>query len=257
MDPQPLRPFGRTATILLFGMPTLGLFGVYYGLMPVFLRAGWLPFYAYAAAFAPLFAGMIVAAMIGYRLENRPFTRHHFQSRFRLYGLTARDWLWSIGIFLATLALFLLLQPVTGWLIGSGVVPLPPNLPAFLDPAVEATAVLYDQAAGGVQGNWTFLLTSLLLLVLNVVGEELWWRGYILPRQEVASGESVWLLHGIGWTLFHAALWWNLLNLLPLTLGLVFVVSRRRNTTGGLLIHTLHKIDFFLVTIPLFLWGVS
>jgi membrane protease YdiL (CAAX protease family) len=257
LEEDGIRPFTATTTILLFTVPTLALFAVYYAVMPALIRAGWLPFYAYAFAFSLLFVGMIVAALIGFRLEGHQLSFTKLATRFRLNRMNRQDWLWTIGAFLAALALFFLVQPLSARIIQSGWIPLPKSLPAFLDPSVAVTAVVFDEAVGGVQGNWAFLLTSLLVLILNVVGEELWWRGYILPRQELSSGKATWLLHGILWILFHAALWWNLLNLLPLTMGLVYVASRRRSTTVGIVTHILHKTDFFLVTIPLFLSGVG
>ena len=250
------RPFGLIASIFLFGIPTLALFGVYYGVMPLLIRMGWLPFYAYAFAFSLLFIGLLIAAFVGYRVEGNPLTWHDFAQRFRLRRMNRQDWLWTFGGFFVGLVLFFVIQLVTTWLLRNGWIPLPHNLPAFLHP-VRATAVLYDEAAGGVQNNWAFLLTSIVLLILNVLGEELWWRGYILPRQELAFGESTWWIHGLMWTLFHAALWWNLLNLLPLTMTLVYVAARRHSTTTGIVSHALHKTDFFLVTIPLFLFGVQ
>lgn len=73
--------------------------------------------------------------------------------------------------------------------------------------------------------------------MINVVGEELWWRGYILPRQALAFGALTWLVHGLLWTLFHAYKWWDLVGLLPLSLGLSWVVLHRENNTPGLIIH--------------------
>ena len=250
------RPFGIIPSIFLFGIPTLGLFFVYYGLMPMFISMGWLPFYAYAFAFALLFIGLIIAALVGYWLEADGFTWSHFAQRFRLRRMNRKDWLWTFSGFFIGLALFFAIQLITTWLLQNDWIPLPNNLPAFLHP-ITATAVLYDEAAGSVQSNWAFLITSIVLLILNVLGEELWWRGYILPRQELAFGKNTWWIHGILWTLFHAALWWNLLNLLPLTMSLVYVAVRRRSTTTGIVSHALHKTDFFLVTIPLFLFGVQ
>jgi membrane protease YdiL (CAAX protease family) len=80
-------------------------------------------------------------------------------------------------------------------------------------------------------------LVYLAILVLNIVGEEFWWRGYVLPRQELVHGRWTWLVHGVLWTLFHAPFWWNLVLLLPSTLSLSFVTSRLRNTTPGLIAH--------------------
>jgi hypothetical protein len=59
------------------------------------------------------------------------------------------------------------------------------------------------------------------------------------------------------WTAFHAALWWNLVNLLPLALGLAYVAARRKSTTVGIVTHALHKLDFFIVALPLSLFGIG
>jgi hypothetical protein len=42
-----------------------------------------------------------------------------------------------------------------------------------------------------------------------------------------------------------------------LTLGLVFVATRRESTTVGIVTHTFHKLDFFMVTLPLFLFSIG
>jgi membrane protease YdiL (CAAX protease family) len=165
--------------------------------------------------------------------------------------------MWTIVGFLVALGLFFAAQPVTMWLIRGDLIPIPAYLPSFLDPRVELTGELYSRAAGGVEGNWFFLLTSTVVLCFNVVGEELWWRGYLLPRQELALGPWAWLVHGLLWTAFHAALWWNLVNLLPLTLGLAYVAARRKSTTAGIVTHAFHKLNFFMVTLPLFLFGIG
>jgi membrane protease YdiL (CAAX protease family) len=135
--------------------------------------------------------------------------------------------------------------------------PVAQSLPAFIDPLNTASGDLYEQAAGGLQGNWWFLITSLAVLFFNILGEEAWWRGYILPRQELAFGKWTWLIHGLFWTAFHAFKWWDLISLLPLCLGLSYVVCRFKNNTPGLIMHTLQKADFFIITLPLFLFASS
>ena len=41
------------------------------------------------------------------------------------------------------------------------------------------------------------------------------------------------------WALFHAFKWWHILGILPLALGLSFLVIRLRNNTPGIIIHFL------------------
>ena len=83
-----------------------------------------------------------------------------------------------------------------------------------------------DKAVGGLAGNWPILLFTVVLLIINVLGEELWWRGVILPRQQLIMGSLVWIVHGLLWNFFHGYKYWDLFSLLPMSLGLSFVVSK-------------------------------
>ena len=73
---------------------------------------------------------------------------------------------------------------------------------------------------------------------LNILAEEVVWRGVVLPRQGIAFGKWAWLVNGAGWLLFHAASPWEvMLTLVPTTLILPYVVQRLGNTTAGVIIH--------------------
>src|SRR5205807_1973574 len=50
---------------------------------------------------------------------------------------------------------------------------------------------------------WILVYYALVMLACNIGGEELWWRGYLLPRQEAAFGKAAWIIHGMYWSLFH------------------------------------------------------
>jgi membrane protease YdiL (CAAX protease family) len=129
---------------------------------------------------------------------------------------------------------------VSGLLIQRGVIPVPETIPAFMSPtSMTDPAQAYDAAVGGLRGNWLPFVSMSIVFVLNILGEELWWRGVVLPRQELAFGAWTWVVHGVLWACFHAFKWWDVLNLLPITLCLSFVCSRLRSTTPGIVIHGL------------------
>lgn len=74
--------------------------------------------------------------------------------------------------------------------------------------------------------------------VLNILSEEILWRGVILPRQEAALGERAWLANALGWGVFHLAFGAALLAVLvPILVLLPRVVQQRRNTWVGVAIH--------------------
>jgi membrane protease YdiL (CAAX protease family) len=159
------------------------------------------------------------------------------RARFGYRRMTGRDWLWTAGVFAVEMGAYALCSRFGRWLIKTGVMLMPASLPPFLDPRTIFTQETLEVAAGGLRGNWAVFVISLIVLVINDVGEEFWGRGVILLRQVLAFGAMTWLIHGLLWTLFHAYKWWDLIGLLPLSLGLTWVVLHRENNTPGLIIH--------------------
>jgi membrane protease YdiL (CAAX protease family) len=89
-------------------------------------------------------------------------------------------------------------------------------------------------------------------MLLNVFGEELWWRGYILSRQELAFGKWTWVVHGIFWNVFHSFFYWELIALLPGCLALSYVAYKSKSTWPGIIAHFAN----LLPTLILILIGV-
>jgi membrane protease YdiL (CAAX protease family) len=118
--------------------------------------------------------------------------------------------------------------------------PVPANLPTLADPQVTLTPEILTKAAGGViHARWDIAVLYLVLFFFNIAGEELWGRGYILPRQELAFGRMTWPLHGVLWAFFHVFKWWDILPLLPVCLLTAYVAQRTRSTWCGLIGHAL------------------
>jgi len=59
----------------------------------------------------------------------------------------------------------------------------------------------------------------------------------VVPRRTAAFGAVVWLVLGLFWTGYHAYKMWDLINLLPLSLGLSFAVYKTGKSTPALIIH--------------------
>lgn len=86
--------------------------------------------------------------------------------------------------------------------------------------------------------RYWILLLWLPYWVLNIMGEEVLWRGVILPRQEIVFGKNARIINGLGWTIFHITFGWQLLlTMLPILFILPFVVQKTRNSWTGIVIH--------------------
>ena len=78
------------------------------------------------------------------------------------------------------------------WLQSIGLTPFEGMVVAHTVPmALLLTAVLENMVGANILCNWRVVVLYAIMLFFNIVAEELWWRGYILPRQEVAHGRFV------------------------------------------------------------------
>jgi membrane protease YdiL (CAAX protease family) len=234
-----LKPMGLGVSLLLFGIPSAILTISIYYFMQHFHKVGMSDFLNFYLTLVLPLALMLVAALAAYKLEGRSFTWKALAERFRLRPMTGRDWIYTIVLFLASALCYGGLGFTAKWLIQFKVFAPPEFLIPAVDPRVPQSFVTDVFMGIPLKGQWWIAVFYFVALVFNIVGEEFWWRGYVLPRQEVVFGKWTWVVHGVLWTLFHVFWKWNLIVLLPGCLMLSYVVSVRKNTWIGIITHML------------------
>jgi membrane protease YdiL (CAAX protease family) len=81
----------------------------------------------------------------------------------------------------------------------------------------------------------------------NILGEELVWRGVILPRMQARLGPRAWQLNAALWLVFHLAFGpGNNLILLPTLVLVPWITQRRRNTWLAVLLHAAISLPGFI-----------
>jgi membrane protease YdiL (CAAX protease family) len=250
-----LRPLGVAVSLGLFGLPAAIILVAFYAFRPWLASHGYDPLTSFLAALCVPLALLFSAAIVTYhKIEGRPLTWEKFTERMRLPGLRWRDMLWGVAIFLGGSIGYGLLKELVLDLIQSGWMPIPAHLPALVDPRAALSLDALAQSAGGViRGRWEIAVLYLLTFIFNILGEELWWRGIILPRQELVFGRQTWLVHGLLWAGFHVFKWWDILPLLPICLLISYCAQRTRSTWGGLIGHALMNATSLLVV----LWAIA
>lgn len=158
------------------------------------------------------------------------------KERLRLRKLSERDWKY---VALSCLAIFALMGLIMGisFLLNR----------LFGYPVIETTPpFLKSVTLHGYQR--LYLLVWLVMFFFNMYGEELLWRGYILPRMEVAHGKVAWLFNGSFWLVFHFCFGLQLvILLLPILFVLPYAVQKTGNTNVGILIHTILNGPMFVL----------
>jgi len=252
----PLKPMPFWSSILFFGVPSAAGWLSIYFLMPTLAGMGIPLFWNFWLCLAGPLIGMLIAAFVGYRLEGRVFTWDKIKTRFRLKPVKGKDWWWVIAL-VTSIGLYLFLrQTVSSRLASLPGFAFPNNLPSILDPRISQTSIPGEYLGVPLLGNWWILLVMFVVLTFNIFGEEFWWRGYILPRQELVHGKWTWLIHGLLWTGFHSFWKWDLLALLPGCLLVAYVSCRLKNTTPAIIFHWVNN-GLTLVATALGILGIT
>ena len=248
--PAGLRPLGIGQALLYFGIPSAFFSASILGLLPWMIRHGVSPFATFNVTFGGPLALMFISAIVAYRLEGRPWSMSAFRDRMRLGKFDWRLGVWGLAIG----AFSMFVDP----LIDRVIRPLE-NVRFYTAPQ-EFTSLYGSITAGGknflgvpMAGNWWLLLWGVAcLIILNIFGEELWWRGYILPRQELANGRWAWVVNGVLWAAFHFfyhTTLFSLVSYIPGTCALAYVAQRTRSTWPGVIGHTIANIAFLVVLV--------
>lgn len=230
-EPAPLKPMRLRLSVALFAVPSLLFLLLQRVVVPALDARGVAPlinFFVLASPHVLFFFGALIAV----RMEGNPWNWPVFKARLRLVRPRGRDWAWAavatVGLIGSYLAVFALARPVLQMLAD-----------AFPDPAVVGRIMGDATTFAGypLSGNAWLLGAFFIVFFFNVVGEELWWRGYILPRQELTHGSRTWVVHGLLWAGFHMFSPTSVLLLLPGALLLAWVVQRQGRTWIALIAH--------------------
>jgi membrane protease YdiL (CAAX protease family) len=219
--------------------------GVFLGVPPLVAAGVPLLFAFTGALFGPILAAAVVAVVRTRRADGVE-SWGAVAARLRLPLPGHPDWptrrAWAVFVAAAVGVLLVegLLEPVAGVLVSTLSLPIPVVLPALFDPRVALAVPPTEFMGVSLVGAWWVAAVWSVAFVVNIGGEELLWRGYVLPRQEAALGRWAWLANGLLWVVaVHAFMWWNLVGLLPTGLVTPFLAQRYGTTWAGVVVHGL------------------
>ena len=194
------------------------------------------------------FALLFLMALVLYKKEGNNWNVANFKSRIRLNPLKMIDWIWIIGIILSFFIFNVILTPVANKVAQIPFFSPPEYFPVEINPnKIAIPGIIWGH---NISGQYWVIIAYFIGWFFNIFGEELLWRGIILPRQIEKYGSKAWIYHGIIWGLWHFYWKWNFFTLIPLTLLLSFAVYKRKNTWIGIIAHgILNLIPLIIIII--------
>lgn len=221
---------GLPLSVVLFGIPGLLLWGSVAFVVPAALRRGSEPLAAWFLAGLPIFAGLFLAALLAAWLALPKPSPSTILRHLRVRRMEAMDWRIAIVAIVATLTMTAAL-----YAINASVWPRLPPHPPFIK--VEPLRA----------GQYYQLALWVPFFFFNIVGEEIWWRGFIQPRQEPVFGRYTWVAQGLLHGMFHLSFGLGVLFLLiPALFAIPWAVQRTGNTSVGMVIHAIVNGPAFL-----------
>jgi membrane protease YdiL (CAAX protease family) len=112
-----------------------------------------------------------------------------------------------------------------------------------------------DERRQALEGAWqVFVLFIVLGLFNTVLGEELLFRGILLPRMKGVFGRRDWVANGVIFGLYHLHQPWSILNaIIDGTLLYAYPSSRFRSTWMGIAVHSGQTVFFIFLALGLVL----
>jgi membrane protease YdiL (CAAX protease family) len=107
-----------------------------------------------------------------------------------------------------------------------------------------------------MSGAWGWFALMVTMWIFNtVLGEELLFRGYLLPRMSGTFGERDWVANGVIFAVYHLHVPWAMTG--SLLTGFLYAKSskRYRSTLMGIAIHSAESVFFTVLVLGVVLKG--
>jgi membrane protease YdiL (CAAX protease family) len=246
-DSQKLKPLSWGPSLCIFILTAAMMYATHYDFVPAYKAATGQPYLVgYLIGWVANVGVIFIASLVAYRLEGRPLTWNAFALRFRLDHMDKVDWLWALAVLIVAAGGLFAMSFTAKWLAS---IPAFAPHPAFPQDYVTENfkpGVLFEMP---LKGQWWLVPVYFAGWFLNIAGEEFWYRGWMLPRQEAAFGKGAWIVNALMFTFQHFMQPWNFLRILPGALFAVFVVQRRRNTWLTIIQHGLMNLGLFFIVV--------
>jgi membrane protease YdiL (CAAX protease family) len=174
-----------------------------------------------------LFLPLFFLTFVLLKADGYDLNWNTIKTRLRLESVKREDGIWIIAGLLVSTSITTLIIVI--W----SILPLSFNIEDLKNISpIKVTAL---------HGTELFVFIPLVVFYFfNYFGEELLWRGYILPRQELALGKYAWMVNAVLHTGFHFVFGVKaLVPFLPFLFLMAFIAYKRKNTFDAIIIHGL------------------
>ena len=202
-------------------------------------------------------AAEFVVALVLLRREGYPLTISGLRDRARLRW--PKGWKkWGLAITALVLAFaYRVLVESNGINLASipGFIP-PETFPPALNPNAEITSVEGFFPDVTLAGNWLFFIMWFIVFGgVNIIGEELYYRSFLLPKMRAVFGRWDWVANGVLFALKHVYQRWYYIGILGGSLAFAFIGGPIGSVYFAMVAHWLANNVMFLIVLAPTIFG--
>ena len=201
----------------------------------------------------------LVVGLVGLRREGYRLLTSEWRDRVRFHWPHGRRvWLIAGIVFVIGMVVSLAMGPVNRSLASTQGFSPPAWWPAASNPTVTVNGASDVFPDIHLEGNYLFVLLYLGIgLVFNVFGEEIYYRGYLLPRMRDAFGRWDWIANGVLFTLKHVYQRWLYPGILVGGLSFAFAAGPLGSLPLAMVYHWVGNFLIQMVFLVLAAAGIS
>ena len=261
-SPERVEPsqFSLGTILLMFAWPAILYTVLIYGIGQFFIPdGGTTPTWLFLMVIALGGGSELTVGLILLRREGYQLSIDALRDRIRLHWPRGwKAWTWALVVFVIGMSLSMAMGPVNRMLAAvPGFTP-----PAWWGPASNPTVEVHGAADFfpdiNLTGNYLFVLIYFLIgLVCNIFGEEIYYRGYLLPRMRGVFGRWDWVANGILFTLKHVYQRWLYPGILIGGLSFAFAAGPLGSLPLAMLYHWVGNFLFQIIFLVQAAMGVG
>lgn len=244
--------------VLMFAWPALWFTLLIYGLAPLFAPEGKpIPTSVFLGVVALGNGAELIVALVLLRREGYSLAPTALRERLMLYW--PKGWKrWGLA-----LAAFVVIAALSGLASGinrqvATVIPPPTFWHPMSNPTTEITSAADAIPDINLPGNYFFLIVfAIVTFIFNIVGEELYCRGFLLPKMRGVFGKWAWVANGVFSGLTHIYQPFLLPSAFVGGLGFAFCASVLGSLPLAMLVHWLGNFFIALLLLAAAVFGLA
>lgn len=246
-DPSSIPQYNLPVIVLMFVWPIVWFMFMIYVIGPILLRAdGSFPSWAGIAISILGNGAETAAALIIFRREGYRLTLSSLRERIHWrFPKGWKKWLAFVAVFIVAYALSMMLSPV------SDAIAKVSNIPDWMPghPLKEVNSIQEAYPDIHLQGNFLFFFVQnfIVIILLNMFGEELYYRAALQPKMKGVFGKWNWVAAGVGFAFKHLYWWWRVPMLIPAGMAFAFIFGPLGSLPLAIIAHWIGNMEPLLL----------